>query len=232
MLKSKLKKNIKIHAFIQARQTSKRLPNKIFLKLNKISVLENIYFRLNKSKILDDIFFLIPSNSKNLVLKKFLKKKKFPFLCGSENNVLNRFYKASIKFKSDIIVRITADCPLIDYKLMDNMIKKFLISKNVDYLSNTLIRSFPVGLDVEIFSKKTLHFASKNAKSSFDLEHVTPYIKKNFRTLNFLNNQNFSKLRWTLDTMEDYIKLEKMFSKNNIKPNQSWKKILKKVYKI
>ncbi len=228
MEKSKIKKNIKIHAFVQARQTSRRLPNKIFLKFNNISVLENIYLRLKKSKILKDIFFLIPSNSKNLKLKNFLKKKKYQIFCDSEINVLKRFYKASQKFQSDIIVRITADCPLVDYRLMDSMIKKYLTNGKADYLSNTLVRTFPDGLDIEIFSKKTLKIAFKNAKKNYDLEHVTPYIKRNFNCLNYFNNKNLSRLRWTLDTTKDYNNLTKIFLKKKINPSLSWKKILKK----
>ena len=220
------KKIFKIHAFIQARQTSSRLPNKIFLKLNNLTVLENIYLRLNNSKLLDGIFFLIPSNPNNSLLKKYLKKKKYLTFCGSEKNVLDRFYKASIKFKSDIIVRITADCPLVDYRLMDTMIKKFLNFEDIDYYSNTIKRSFPDGLDIEIFSKKSLKVAIKNANSSFDREHVTPFIKRNFKNSNFLNDRNFSKLRWTLDTIEDYNKLSRMFFNKKIKPSLSWKKIL------
>jgi len=228
MAKDQLKKKIKIHAFVQARQTSKRLPNKIFLKLNNLSILENIFLRLKNSEILENIFFIIPSNSKNLKLKKFLEKKNYQFFCGPELNVLSRFYKASKKLKSEIIVRITADCPLVDYRLMDNMLRKFLKNKKVDYLSNTLIRSYPDGLDIEIFSKKALEIANIRANKKYDLEHVTPYIKRNFKCLNFLNNRDLSKLRWTLDTTQDYNELSKMFLKNKINPNLSWKKILNK----
>tara|TARA_B100000161_G_C33550901_1_gene415370 strand:+ start:1021 stop:1710 length:690 start_codon:yes stop_codon:yes gene_type:complete len=229
MEKHKVKKKIKIHAFIQARQTSIRLPNKIFLRLNNLSILENIFLRLKNSKILENVFFIIPSNSKNLKLKRFLKKKNYQFFCGPELNVLNRFYKASQKFKSEIIVRITADCPLVDYRLMDKMLIRFLENKSVHYLSNTLKRSYPDGLDIEIFSKKALKIANIRAKNKYDLEHVTPYIKRNFKCLNFLNNKDFSRLRWTLDTAQDYNKLSRMFLKNKINPNLSWKKILNKV---
>ena len=228
MISKKLKKNLKIHAFVQARQTSSRLPNKIFLKLNSLSVLENIYLRLNNSKLLDDIFFLIPSNYKNSFLKKYLKKRKYLTFYGSENNVLDRFYKASNKFKSDIIVRVTADCPLVDYRLMDTMIKKFLNFKDIDYYSNTIKRSFPKGLDIEIFSKKSLKIAIRKVNKSFDREHVTPFIKRNFKSLNFLNDKDLSKLRWTLDTIEDYNNLNKMFLNKKIKPSTSWKRILKR----
>jgi len=184
--------------------------------------------RLNNSKLLDDIFFLIPSNYKNSFLKKYLKKRKYLTFYGSENNVLDRFYKASNKFKSDIIVRVTADCPLVDYRLMDTMIKKFLNFKDIDYYSNTIKRSFPKGLDIEIFSKKSLKIAIRKVNKSFDREHVTPFIKRNFKSLNFLNDKDLSKLRWTLDTIEDYNNLNKMFLNKKIKPSTSWKRILKR----
>lgn len=221
-----MKKKINIYAFVQARQTSKRLPNKIFLKLNRLTILKNIYLRLKKSRFLNDIIYLIPDNPKNLELKNYLKSEKYKFFCGEERNVLKRFYDASKKFNPDLIVRITADCPLVDYRLLDEMIINFLKLKNVDYISNTIQRSYPDGLDIEIFTKKALNTAFKNAKNKYDLEHVTPYMQKKMKVSNYLNNKDYSKLRWTLDTLEDYNRLSSMFNKLKLKVSSSWKKAL------
>lgn len=221
-----MKKKINIYAFVQARQTSKRLPNKIFLKLNKITILKNIYLRLKKSKYLNSIIFLIPKNSKNLKLKHYLKSEKYNFFCGDEFNVLKRYFDASKKFNPDLIVRVTADCPLVDYRLLDEMIKNFLKLENVDYFSNTIKRSYPDGLDIEIFTKNALNTTYKNTKKKYDLEHVTPYMQKNLKVRNYLNNKDYSKLRWTLDTIEDYNKLNNMYDKFKLNTSSSWKKIL------
>lgn len=223
-MKSKYSK--KIYAFIQARQTSTRLPNKVFLKLNKISVLENIKKRLSLSKIITKIIFLIPSNKNNSFLKKFLIKKKYLHYCGSELNVLKRYYDASNKFKPDIIVRITADCPLIDYSLIDIMLQNFLKYKKTDYLSNTIKRTYPDGLDVEIFTRKALNKTFFNTKKKYDCEHVTPYMKRNLVCKNYSNKKDYSKYRWTLDTIRDYKKIRKMFEDHGVKINYNWKKIL------
>ncbi len=218
-------KEKKIYAFVQARQTSKRLPNKIFLKLNRKTVLKNIYLRLKKSQFLKKIIYLIPENSKNLKLKNYLISENYKFFSGDENNVLKRFYYASKKFNPDYIVRITADCPLVDYRLLDEMINKFLNLKNIEYFSNTIKRSYPKGLDIEIFTKKALNKTFTNAKKKYDLEHVTPYMKKNLRTRNFLNEIDYSKHRLTLDTIEDYNNLKYLFKKFKMKASYSWKKI-------
>ena len=164
-----MNKKKKILAFVQARQTSKRLPNKIFLKFNNFSVIENIYHRLKKSKLIKNIIFTIPSNLNNNELKKHLLQKKYVFFCGPEQNVLKRFYLASKKFCPDIIIRITADCPLVDYRLIDKMVKIFSKSKKIDYLSNTINRTFPDGLDIEIFTNKALMNTYKMAKKSMIL---------------------------------------------------------------
>ncbi len=118
-----------IVAIVQARLTSERLPNKVFLMYNGKTVIEHIHNRLKQSKQLNKIIFAIPSNKRNSELKNYLKKKDIPFIVGPEKNVLKRFYKVSNVTNLKVIVRITADCPLIDFRLMDKMIKKFLEQK-------------------------------------------------------------------------------------------------------
>tara|TARA_B100000780_G_scaffold269209_1_gene227843 strand:+ start:1201 stop:1914 length:714 start_codon:yes stop_codon:yes gene_type:complete len=189
-----------IGCIIQARLTSKRFPKKILKKIKNKSIVEIIHHRVSKIKKVDKIIFAIPKNKENIKLEKFLKNKKIEYIKGSENNVLDRYYKTAKKFKFDVIIRITSDCPLLDPFLCSKMLNIFLKNK-YDYLSNILIRSYPVGLDCEIFTIKTLEKTFKNAKSKFDLEHVTPYMrsKKRFKIKNFYQNQKLEKQRWTLD---------------------------------
>ena len=112
---------------------------------------------------------------------------------------------------------------------MDKMLEKFINNSKTNYLSNTDPRSFPDGLDIEIFTSKAIELASNFAKKKYDLEHVTPYIRKNLKRSNYINNKNLSKLRWTLDTNKDYVMLRKMFLENKIKPSTSWNEIYRKL---
>ena len=116
-----MKKN-KIIAIIQARQTSKRFPNKVIKKISKNTLIEILIKRLKKSKKINKIIFAIPKNKNQNKLRIKLKQKKIEFFEGSENNVLDRYYKAALKYQPKYIVRITADCPLIDYRIVDKII--------------------------------------------------------------------------------------------------------------
>ena len=108
---------------------------------------------------------------------KFLKKKKYNFYCGSEGNVLDRYYKTALKYKACYIGRITSDCPIVDPHMIDkmfNIIKK----EKADYISNTNPPTFPDGFDIEIFNIKSLKKAKRESKTKYEKEHVTPYIIK------------------------------------------------------
>ena len=120
-------KNKKFVAIIQARLTSKRFPGKVIQKIGKSSVLEVMLKRLRKSKKIDQIVVSIPANKKNKKLFEYLKKLDVKIFRGSENNVLDRFYKTAVKFKASDVIRITGDCPFIDPKIIDNLINLYSI---------------------------------------------------------------------------------------------------------
>ena len=207
--------NEKIIVIIQARIDSKRLPGKVLLPLSKgLTSIEIIKKRLLKSKILKKIVVAIPDNQKNVELENFLLKKKISYFKGSNSNVLKRYYECAKKNKSTIIVRITADCPCVDFRIIEKSLI-LLKEKKFDYVSNTLIPTYPDGLDVEVFTFETLKKCFQRAKDKYDLEHVTPYIKRNndFFKKNILNYENYSKYRVTLDYYEDFIKIKKIFDK-------------------
>ena len=197
----------KIHVIIQARQESTRLPDKVLKIINKKTIIKTLFDRLKCSKLVDEIIFAIPKNNKNNKLKKYILNNKFKNLYeGSPEDVLSRYYGAAKKFSSDIIIRITADCPLIDPTLLDQMISIF-INSNINYLSNTLRPTYPDGYDIEIFDFKTLKKTFQNSKQKIDREHVTLYIKRNkdkFKVKNFSHTSNLSNLRLTLDEEDDF----------------------------
>ena len=208
------KKNI---AIIQARLGSSRLENKIFLKFRNETSLSFLINRISKSKLIDEIVVAIPKNKKNLKLKNYIKKKGYKFFEGKENDVLNRYYKTAKKFKADNIIRITADCPFHDSNLIDHAIKIFN-EKKIDFLSNYNPPTFPDGFDLSIMSFNALKKANKFARTSYDREHVVPYIlkSKKFKKFNIKSKFNLSKLRLTLDEQKDYELLKKVMDNLNL----------------
>ena len=223
-----MEKNLNITAIIQARLGSTRFPGKVLKKINKKTALEIIYLRLKQSKLLDDIIFAIPNNKKEKNLKDFLKKKKYKFFMGSKNNVLDRYYKCAKKYKSNIIVRVTGDCPVTDAKLVDESIDKFKNSK-VDILTNHNPPTYPNGLDISVFNFKSLFSAWKNAKINFDKEHVVPFLLKNskYKKINITHDEDLNLERWTLDEPEDLVVLNNIFARFKSNFNFSWLDVLK-----
>jgi len=227
----------KIIAIVQSRTTSTRFPNKVLSKIGKDTVTELVIKRLKKSKLINDIVFTIPSNFKNNKLFKHLEKLNVNIFRGSESNVLDRYFRTAIKFKASIIVRITGDCPLVDPQLIDKMIRLFH-KKKLDYLY-TLPKSFPDGFDVEIFSFQTLSKIKKKAKNKYDLEHVTPYIRKNpynFKVESLKYFKDFGFIKVSLDKKGDLSKIRKVFKSfrsnihftiNDIFKTNKYKKLFK-----
>ena len=220
-------KSNKIFTFVQARLGSKRFKNKVLKKIFGKPLIKILLDRLKYSKMSKKIIVLVPSNNKNDQLFNLIKKFKYPVFRGSENDVLDRFYKAAIYYNADVVIRITADCPLIDPDIIDKAVKLFR-KKKVDYLSNVRPPTFPDGLDVEVFSFNSLKYAWKNAKMKYDREHVTPFIvrSKKFKTFNFRNNIDYSDERFTVDKKEDFILIKNIIKKFYPNSRFSWKKII------
>ena len=136
---------------LQARTGSVRFPKKIFSKIGKRTLLEIEILRLKKIKLVDKIVIATTNKTEDKKICDIASKLKVDFFQGDENNVLKRYYDAAKKFNAHIILRVTGDCPLIDFKIITKNLKKFKISK-YDYLSNTINPTYPDGLDFEIFS--------------------------------------------------------------------------------
>ena len=218
---------IKVLAIIQARYNSTRFPEKVVKKINNKTILEILIRRLSRSKHISKIIVACSNNRNDKSIVAICKKLGVNYFIGSENDVLNRFYHAAKKYRGINIVRITADCPLIDPKIVDDVISNFFL-KNVDYSSNVNPPTFPDGLDVEVFKFRVLKEAYINAKKSIEREHVTPFIinNKKLKKFNLKNSIDYSTLRLTLDEKEDFILIKKIikYFKNNL--NFSLKNIL------
>ena len=166
-------KNQRVGAIVQARITSKRLPKKVLANISGKPMLERVVDRLKAARKIDEIIIAIPDTKENNELEGFIRKNDFKYFKGSEDDVLSRYYQTAKSFKCDVIVRFTADCPLIDPKIVDLIIEKYL-SSDADYASNVIKRTFPRGLDTEVFNFEVLEKAHKEAKERYQREHVTP----------------------------------------------------------
>lgn len=189
---------------IQARQTSTRLPGKVLMSVCGIPLLELMIGRLKRSEKLSDIVVAIPDNEENEELKKFLVERGIPHYCGSENDVLGRFYEAAAtKGNPDTLVRMTGDCPLIDPATVDFILGEYEKSDS-DYARTS--SSFADGNGVEVFSSKALKEAHDRAELVEDREHVTTFLKNNpddFKCISIDNDRDEQHLRYTVDTIDD-----------------------------
>ena len=159
---------------------------------------------------------------------KIAKKYKLNSFSGSENNVLKRYYDCAKKFRLNTIVRITADCPLSDPKLVDKLIE-YHFKKKSEYTSNVNPRTFPDGLDIEIIKFSVLKKYISKITNQGDLEHVTPFFRrsKNIKKINYKSKKNLSKIRWTIDYKKDYDFIKKLFKKIKYNIFLSWEEIYK-----
>jgi spore coat polysaccharide biosynthesis protein SpsF (cytidylyltransferase family) len=204
-----------IGCIVQARMGSSRLPGKVMKKVGDKFLLDYVLEQLKSSKNIEKIIVATTTLTNDDIICQYVSSKNIKFFRGSSDDVLDRYYQCAKKFTVDTIVRITADNPLIDPNIIDRVINEYS-NKKVDYVTNTLDRTFPYGTEVEIFSFKTLEKAWKNAIKSSEREHVTPFIrdpKNKFILMNIKHSENHSYLRYTVDRMSD-LKLVKEIIKN------------------
>ncbi len=207
---------------IQARVGSARLPGKVLKDLCGKPILWHVWNRLCRSKKIDEIIIATTTLAEDDLIESFCKHYNISYYRGSSNDVLSRYYEAAKKFNTETIIRVTADCPVIDPTIIDHMINSYR-TEQVDYMSNGMKRTFPRGLDAEIFSFKILELAHKQAILDYEREHVTPYIYNHpeiFSLKSFINIEDLSFYRWTVDTAEDFELLkfiyESLFHKKEI----------------
>jgi glutamate-1-semialdehyde aminotransferase/spore coat polysaccharide biosynthesis protein SpsF (cytidylyltransferase family) len=227
-----MKNKLKIIAVLQSRMGSSRLPNKALLKLNGKPAISRMVDRIKEAKTVKEIWLATGKSKINNKLENFFSNTKIKVFRGDDDDVLSRFVEISKIAKADIIIRLTGDCPLIDPKIIDETVE-LLINRKADYASNILKRKFPDGLDVEVFTKKTLLETGEFAEAGFSREHVTTYmhgLHKNkyrkgvFKKASLEYASDFSHLRWTLDEEKDHIFLDKIYK--NLPANASWQDIV------
>ena len=203
---------MKIVALVQARMGSTRFPGKVLKPVAGMTMIEVLLSRLSKSNELDEIILVTSKNRENDQLQSVVESIGFKCYRGSENNVLNRFYMAAKDADADVVVRITGDCPLVDPSIVDECINRYKKSK-VDYFSNVDPATYPDGLDVEVMSFSSVEHANSKAKSKFDMEHVTPYIRNSnkFLKASIELDKDLSSLRLSVDEYEDLVVIKNVF---------------------
>ncbi len=201
-------------AIVTARMSSRRLPGKVMRKIQNIPTIKILYDRLKKSNLIDRIAISTTNCKSDDVLVDFLKKKKIRFYRGSKKNVVERVIKTANLFKAKNIVLITGDCPLIDFNLVDQCIRTFKSNK-VDFVTNANIRSFPDGMDVQVFKKSSLVKFYRKTKIIKEFEHVTLNMRRNIQKDKIINilaptEEYFPKLGLTLDDYRDLKLIDKI----------------------
>lgn len=194
-----------IHAIIQARLSSTRLPGKVLQSFSGNTLLGHIIERLSFSKHISKVVVATTSSAADDTLIEWLKSRNIPYYRGDESDVLNRYFEAAKNFGSTHIARITSDDPFKDPEIIDKVATLYL-KKSLDFAYNNNPPTFAEGLDTEIFSFEALTRANQDASDPFEREHVTQHFYRNpgkFRQENLVSNTDFSDMRWTVDTASD-----------------------------
>jgi glutamate-1-semialdehyde 2,1-aminomutase/spore coat polysaccharide biosynthesis protein SpsF len=192
-------------AIIQARMGSSRLPGKSLAEIENRPMLWHVIQRVKRARLVDRVVVATSTAPADDAIEAMCRENGVACYRGSENDVLDRFYHAALAEKPAKVVRITADCPLIDPEVIDRVVQRFERG-DLDYASNAMVRSYPDGLDTEIFSFSVLERAWHEANKASEREHVTPYLRsEKFRTANVENDSTslYQHYRWTVDEAED-----------------------------
>jgi len=195
-------------AIIEARMTSTRLPGKILLPILGKPMLELLIERLQQARQVDQIVVATTTNSTDDCVEELTRRLNVGCFRGSEDDVLERVLQAAHVFDTDLIIEITGDCPLMDSGVVDHIIETYL-KNSYDYVGNCLDRTYPRGLDVQVFSTRVLERVAQLTDDPVDHEHVSIYIYEHPQTFSIYNvssglPEKFREIRLTVDTREDF----------------------------
>jgi spore coat polysaccharide biosynthesis protein SpsF len=219
---------VKIVAIIQARMGSTRLPGKVLMDLGGKTVLARVVGRLRRATQVDGILVATSNSVADDAIIRECQQLKVEYFRGSENDVLDRYYQAATLCTDGAVVRITSDCPVIDPQLVDDTLRVFH-QQCGDYGSNVLSRTYPRGLDTEVFTVRALGQAWRHAHQLYEREHVTPYFYEHpelFRLASHRGKIDYSQYRWTVDTAEDLELLRTIYAHFGNGDDFSWGEIV------
>lgn len=207
---------MKVVAIIQARTGSSRLPGKVLLPLSGRPMLGRVVERTRQAKTIDEVVVATTDQPADTEIADLCRAEDWPVFAGSEHDVLDRYYKAASEHRAELVVRITSDCPMIDADVIDAVVQKYMDYPAADYVSCILPpRTYPRGLDVEAFPFEVLARTWREAKRAPCREHVTRYIHRQphrFTLRGVFSPTDYSNLRWTVDTEEDFDLAQKIYA--------------------
>jgi spore coat polysaccharide biosynthesis protein SpsF len=217
-------------AIVQARMGAERLPGKVLLDIAGQTMLERVVVRLGMSRLVDRIVVATTDNPADDAVVTACDSLGVQVMRGSENDVLGRFARVARALEPDVIVRVSADSPFVDPGVCDRIIRAFLdADPPVDYASNKLDPSYPLGLDAEAFSREALMQADREASEPFERSHVTVYMYQHpdrFRLLPVRGDGDLHALRWTVDTAEDLEFAREVFGRFGGRNDFSWTEVV------
>jgi spore coat polysaccharide biosynthesis protein SpsF len=249
----------KIVAIIQGRMSSSRLPGKILADIAGQPMLQRVFMRTSRAASVSQTLFATTTDSSDDPVAEYCDFSGIPFTRGSLYDVLDRYYQAAKSAKADVVVRITADCPVIDPELIDNVVNTLIGELGVggrgteyDFVCNRLPppmgRTYPIGLDVEACTFKVLVKAWEEAKEPQHREHAMPYFyegvelsaisrqlseglsPRGFKIALLNHTTDFGDYRWTVDTPEDLEFMRQVYSRFEGRDDFTWKEVLDLVH--
>jgi len=244
----------RVVAIIQGRMSSSRLPGKILADIAGQPMLQRVFIRTSRAATVTETIFATTTDPSDDPVAEYCDFSGIPFTRGSLYDVLDRYYQAAKQAKADIVVRITADCPVIDPALIDDVVKTLLETRDwrFDFVANRLPppyhRTYPIGLDVEACTFQNLKKAWKESSETFHREHVMPYFyegvelsavsrqlsegmsPRGYRIALLNHTTDFGDYRWTVDTPEDLEFMSQVYSRFDGRDDFTWKEVLDLVH--
>jgi spore coat polysaccharide biosynthesis protein SpsF len=245
---------LRIFAVIQARMASTRLPGKVLLDIGGEPMLVRVVERARRAKTLEGIIVATTTDASDDGVVDLCRERGYPCYRGSVHDVLDRYYQTCLEYSVDILVRLTADCPIIDGAVIDETVNAFLgrlpgdatpftgrfEDIPYDFAANRLPppwkRTYPIGLDTEVCSFPTLELVWKNAQKPHQREHVMPFLYEDFRQdqqtpsrfrICLVNHDpDYGWMRWTVDTPADLQLLRRIYTYFNNQDDFSWRDVL------
>lgn len=222
----------KVVAIIQARMASSRLPGKVLKILGHQPALAWMVNRVDRAKLIDQLVVATTTDPSDGAIEVFCDDSGVDIYRGDMFDVLDRVYQTAKLYEADIVVRLTGDCPFIDPEMLDDLVSVFMgIEPPLDFAANRLPmeRTIPIGLDAEICSFEALEKVWLETTEKHHREHVMPYFYENqhiFNIMHLENDPDYGHLRWTLDTLEDLIMLQKVTEHFPAQDDFSWLEVL------
>ncbi len=214
----------KIVAIIQARMSSSRLPGKVLKEINGIPMLVHVVERARQSELIDEVVVATTDDPSDDPIEVLCDQQGYAVFRGSLHDVLDRYYQAAKTYQADVVVRFTADCPLLDPQVVDLTLRAFL-EHQVDFAANRLPppfkRTYPIGLDTEVCTFASLERAWKEATEKYEREHVMPYLYQTegrFKVLRVEYEKDYGHWRITVDTQPDLDLINKVFEHFGTQP--------------